>query len=449
MRNQELFEIELLIRNGLTVGRMQDWEENLLQENTKFDAMLKKIPAAKWIKDAIGGLREKQANFLFNKFGAGLKIMSAVKTYEYALKKFPHMDMNARAKMVASLMNDDYGGLHHGRMGRDPTVQHIFRLFTLAPDWTESNVRTMIGMFKRLDRKGNPNAAKEQMNLYKRFWAGIAMKGIAMWIIGNIILAGVDEEYTFEERFKMAWDNGNLRWLDWDTTPIYRKLGYKGESRKYFRFMGHFMDPIKFVVTPLASAKHKGSVGMRMALEALSGTDWKGARFTTLSELLGGEGVTKWGTGRVLSAEQLPSYILNVTRSNMPVQIQNVIAAVLGEMESVDAVTKGLGLRTSSTYSSESDTKYGVSMYTDEFAELRSKVTKELKDDEENEKLLDAKGLLDYFAKSINLMKKSIDLIMEDDTMTESEKTKAIKELKAEIDKTAREGLDEYNKEGF
>ena len=45
---------------------------------------------------------------------------------------------------MANLINDDFGGLHLQRMGRNPTWQHILRLFLLAPDWTESNVRTMV-----------------------------------------------------------------------------------------------------------------------------------------------------------------------------------------------------------------------------------------------------------------------------------------------------------------
>lgn len=138
-------EIELLVRNGLTLGRMQDWEEATLRsEETIFAKAIDAVPMGHTVRTTLNNLRERQADFLFKRFGAGLKTQAALIEYRNALKEHPDMDTNDRAAMVARLINDDFGGLHLQRLERDPTVQHIFRLLALAPDWcVDSNTRAM------------------------------------------------------------------------------------------------------------------------------------------------------------------------------------------------------------------------------------------------------------------------------------------------------------------
>ncbi len=128
-------EIELLVKNGLTLFRIQDWEENLLREKTALGKFLDKNKVTRVVKDKITGLQQQQARFLFTKFGAGLKAMAGLHEYQRLLTSRPDLQPNERAKLVANLINDDFGGLHLERMGRNPTLQHIFRLFALAPDW--------------------------------------------------------------------------------------------------------------------------------------------------------------------------------------------------------------------------------------------------------------------------------------------------------------------------
>jgi hypothetical protein len=442
-------DVELLIRNGFTIGRIQDWEESVFkQEDTRFDAILAKVPGAAHIKEMVGDLRKRQADFLFNKFGAGLKMMSALKNLEFATKKFPNMEINERAKMVAKLSNDDFGGLHHGRMGRDPTVQHFLRLMLLAPDWTESNVRTTIGTIAQLDKKGDPNSAKEMKTLYQKFYVGVAIKGMLAYILGSLALAGIDDDYTFAERFKMAWEKGNLRFLDWDVTPIYKALGYKGDERKYFAFLGHFKDPIKFVADLSTSAKNKGSIFARLALDYFTGTDWKGAQFTTISELFKGEGITKFGTSGPVSYEQLPSFLLYTMRSWLPVQAQNAVAVMLGEMEAIDAITTGAGLRTATTYSNASDKLYGKNYYTEKFEDTRSKLKKEATENEEkgivDEDLNDRIEILDEQAVEINKLKAKIREYRDGErgsNNSEEQNMVAVDKLKQEIAELSEEGI--------
>jgi len=249
-------------------------------------------------------------------------------------------------------------------MGRDPTTQHIFRLLALAPDWTESNVRTMVKMFSR----------GEEGAVYRQFWARVLLKGLGTTILFNLILSGFDDK-DFWERYKLAWAEGKLRWLDVDITPIYRAMGGDDEKRKYFSLLGHFRDPIKFVADPFRSAKHKGSVLTRFLFDAGTGSDWAGRPFTTLAELFGMDQDTSYRTiagqpikrpkpaGRLvtkvpiskgpLSWEQIPSYLAYEFRASCPIQIQNAVAFLTGEIDAFDAITKSLGMMTATTYPEE------------------------------------------------------------------------------------------------
>ena len=370
-------EIELLVRNGLTLGKVQDWEESILsQEDTIFGEITDKLTRSTKIKDAISGLRQRQADFLFRNFGAGLKAQAALielrNVRKAQLKRAENgkdavLDHNEQAKMVANLINDDFGGLHLGRLERDPTIQHIFRLFALAPDWTESNVRTMV--------KAVRSGGKAETRLYRKFWASVLTKGITATILANILL-GVGDDKDLVEKFKDAWEEGNFRWLGVDITPIYKLLGGETEARKYFSIFGHFKDPMKFITHPIKSAHHKGSVLYRLFHESMAGTDWRGHRFTTISELFGvddkGVYLTKSKTHKFgepkggkmagkttvydsgkkgpIEIAQIPSYIIAQVKGAQPIQLQNLMGWMQGEIEGFDAIGRSVGANTTSTY---------------------------------------------------------------------------------------------------
>jgi len=323
------------VRNGLTLGLKQDWQEGLLREKTIFGKIFDKTDATKTVKDKITSLREAQADFLFGEFGAGLKAKAFLIEFRNALKEHPNENPDVIAKRIANLVNDDFGGLHLGRMGRNPTLQHIFRLVALAPDWTESNVRTMVKTIKA--------GSKAERQLYRKFWTSVIVKAGAATVLSNYLLAGGDID-KFIDNYKAAWEAGNLKWTGVDVTPIYKALGGKSGDRKYFALLGHFKDPIKFITHPVRSAHHKGSVVYGFFHEALAGTDWKGHKFTTMSELFKERKTVKWGPGGPISWEQLPSYIINEIIGTQPIQIQNFFAWYAGELEGFDAILNSLGI---------------------------------------------------------------------------------------------------------
>jgi len=373
-------EVELLIRNGLTIGRMQDFIENFARQQTGLTKILDKTMATKAIKEKIILFQEKQARSLFQRYGAGLKVYTALLEYRRMLKHNPTMEPNERAKIVANLTNDDFGGLHLGRLGRDPTAQHVFRLFALAPDWTESNVRSMVKAIKA--------GSKEETKLYRRLWRRVVVRGMGLTIAANLLLALWDEDDDDKNykdavlrRYRTAWDKGYLKWMDVDITPVYRALGGDKDNKSYFSLIGHFRDPIKFVLHPITSAQHKGSVFFRIMFETLKGTDWRGRPFTTWDELFGLD-AEKWspnykgvykisnrkigyrtgdpkggklkgsltkskyqGRGGPISYEKIPSWMLHEIRQMTPIQVQNFIGYLTGELDGIEAIGKSMGLR--------------------------------------------------------------------------------------------------------
>ena len=375
--------LRILTRGGLTLGKMQDFGENLFnKENTKLEDLLDKMKVTKVLKDKLYEFMEWQAKGLFERFGGGLKAQAAIIEYTRALDKYGEtMNPYEIAKMVAKQVNDDFGGLHLQRMERNLTLQHIFRLVALAPDWTESNVRTALKMIKA-GGKGGTAATKEEANFYRWFWARVAAKGLGVTIAANLLMSLWDDDDPVE-RFKKAWHEGNLRALGIDVTPLYRILGGKDpQKRKYISFVGHFKDPVKFATHPIRSAHHKGSILWGTLFEALAGHDWKGEKFTTMAELLGIDdkgyyltsgkkhefGELKGGKlkGQTVSYraaksgtigfEQMPSYLLSQAKGMTPIQVQQILGFLGGEIDGWDALTRSMGMHSISTYPTEKKT---------------------------------------------------------------------------------------------
>ncbi|HUV71677.1 MAG TPA: hypothetical protein VMW25_01575, partial [Clostridia bacterium] len=363
---------------------------------------------------------------LFGTMGAGLKAKAAMIEYRNLLKKHPGMDTNRAAKLAANLINDDFGGLHLQRMGRNPTLQHIFRLFALAPDWTESNIRSMVKMVGA--------GTKEERSMYRKFWAGIATKGVLLTVAANALfsMGAEDDDDKFFNKLKRAWGTGKdwkkLRWLDVDITNLYKALGGKSTDRKYFSIIGHFKDPLKFATSTVKSAHHKGSVIYKTFFELLSGEDWAGRRFTTLPELLGvgsdlgkreaeklrGKAVT-WQGGKG-EGSTIPSYLLAQARGLQPVQVQNLISYASGEMEGFDALMNSMGLGVRTTYGGEegrfAKNKRAIKKVKDEYKYYieKKEPQKALKVVQKNKTLFQLEKQMKEFDKKLRALKKARDV---------------------------------------
>lgn len=342
-------EVQELVHEGLTIGKILDFDPAIQRESTKVGEIIDKVPMASDVRRALRALSKANTNFLFGKLGPYLKVQAALLEYRHQLQKNERKILDGKlarkdiAKNVSNMINDDFGGLNLQRMGRNPTAQHILRLVTLAPDWTESNVRTMVKAFKR----------GHEGSVYRAMWGRVFAKGIGATILFNLLMSatpflpfGPDDEKDFWERYKAAWEAGNLRWLDVDITPLYRKFGGEKGKRKYFSLVGHFRDPLKFLIYPGRSAKNKSSVLGRMALDSLTGTDWKGREFTSIGELMrNGEAVKPipFGGGPI-GPLQFPSFIIKQAEQSTPIQAQVAIQRMRGEIDTFDMITRGAGI---------------------------------------------------------------------------------------------------------
>ncbi|MBF0592622.1 MAG: hypothetical protein HQL02_11100 [Nitrospirae bacterium] len=361
-------EIERLVRNGMTLGDNLEYKESLFDaDSTLIDKTLDKFHFPQKWKDWLKTLKRDQEQFLFEKFGAGLKAKLGIMEYKRAIQEHPELPPDEVAGMVGRLMNDKFGGLNLQRMHRNPTMQHFFRLLALAPDWTESNIRLMFGALGR--------GTQAETDLYRHMWTGVIAKGLSGVIASNLILSMFDDKDA-KERLQEAWKEGKLRWLDTDITPIYRAFGGSDmDVRKHFQLLGHYRDPIKAALTPTTFIQHKGSALFKMVFEALEGMDWKGQPFTTASELTGmdDKGVymrtanghkagepkggelagefTKRGTpSGAITYEQIPSFAGEQIRGAIPIPLQELWAMSNGEREIFDGILKGAGVMESSTY---------------------------------------------------------------------------------------------------
>ena len=341
------------VRNGLTIGLKQDWSEALLREPTWLGRQLDRVKATKVTKDLVTKFREGQADFLFGELGAGLKAKAYELEYRHQMKKYPGSNPDVVAKRVANLINDDFGGLNLERMGRNPTGQHIFQLLALAPDWTESNVRSMVKAIK------NKTGDQAELYMYRKFWGGVVVKGLGATALANYALSGGDVG-KMEKNYEKAWKAGNLNWMKIDITPIYKTLGGKSRDDKYFSAIGHFGDPLKFILHPVKSAKHKGSVVGNIGFEALSGTDYAGRQFTSLEDLLTEGKTVQWGGSGPIDWDQFPAYALSQIAGTQPIQLQAFMGWVAGEQEGFDALSQSIGLRTTSTYKKKRNMKRGI-----------------------------------------------------------------------------------------
>jgi len=128
-------------------------------------------------------------------------------------------------------------------------------------------------------------------------WLRVGSRALTISFLINLLLSGVDPDRDLYDLYQQAGFFGKtddetpswwkFRWLDVNAT-----LFSPTDSRKYVSVAGHFGDGVKWTADllkdgPLAPLERKGSVAMRAVVEAITGADYSGRRFTTLREILG------------------------------------------------------------------------------------------------------------------------------------------------------------------
>jgi hypothetical protein len=370
--------VDLLIGQGLTIGKVQDWEEQSMFQSVIEQALRKSnAPGVDLALRGWQGMRRTKrqwTNGLFGQLFAGLKAQSAAVELTREITKMEKelgrgltdTEIDTEAEKVARLINADFGGLHLKRMGRHPDYQMAAQLVLLAPDWTESNWRTVTGMVpgvnNKIDELMGGNIGPEGMSkVYRKFWMGIAWKGAAtvafmQWAV--LALFGDDDdrdeykkqmgEFFTREGFAKG------RWASVDVTPVLDALGLASQDgkRQDLSVLGHFKDILK-VATPVSLAKHKLSPVVSSAEAMLSATDWKGDRFKSLEEIMHSDDWSltadkykdpRDAVGTMAAVQQRIVAGIYTIRKAFPIPLNEIMQGIQGESSWITAVSRGVGV---------------------------------------------------------------------------------------------------------
>jgi hypothetical protein len=360
---------DFMIKHGLTIGKIQDWDQSALAaDRSVIEAVLSNRKGAVSrallnIKRAGRHARENWTRALFGRLFAGLKVEAASIEMAHAISKaekkkgegLTDAELAEEARKVSRLINADFGGLHLKRMGRNPNLQKIAQLLLLAPDWTESNFRTvtgMLGLNKWINKMITDYPAPEGMSkVYRRFWGGIAIRLMGTYALAYAMTYGISDEEDKEQIVRLLKSNFSsyeeFKKARWTAIPVDPWLNHLKEEKnrddwRGFRLGGHFFDILK--VQELDQLiKHKGSPITRTAGTLITGTDWKGSPITSVGELLAeGKLVSDSSFERERSFwSRLPSTALYELRAGQPIWMQEMLRLVAGETSALEATRAG------------------------------------------------------------------------------------------------------------
>jgi N12 class adenine-specific DNA methylase len=360
--------ISLGVRQGLTLGEMQDWSDEILARDP---GIAERIAAHfGWDKatDMIARgkfMRERWTNSLFKRYFAGLKAEAFCVEYVHELAKAQDLhhagaaapDPDLIAERVARLINEDFGGLHLKRMGRNPTLQILSRLMLLAPDWTESNFRMVTGMIPGLNEKiskaiGDVAPTPGMAPMYRKFMGRVILRIAVSTIIAQLLLNGKDDTEKHIDEQLRAGNWSKFRWTEIDISKLYRMLGIELDGeRKTFSLGGHFFDPLK-LLDPVKLIKGKASPFMRAMGAGFSGSDWADRPFTGAGELLTtGKTVKKSSHEPIESGfNRLPSVVVNQAINMQPIQVGQMLRFLQGEEDGLSALLHSAGIHVATAW---------------------------------------------------------------------------------------------------
>ena len=351
--------VRLGVQHGLVLDVKQDWGEI-----SRGRGWIERGLRAAGLGDvAETGVQLQKAGeqYLFGQFITGMKARAFQLEYAQALKAHPERTPEALAAAVARNINENFGGLNYRRMGRNPTVQNLARLFLLAPDWTESNFRNFFAMVpgdrlnKAIDRVlggiPSPAGVPEQA---RGLWARVLFRTVAATAAANLLL----NCWTHKDRENLVkfykdsftdWEQARrLNWTGVMLDPLYRMIGIDlGKEHRTLTLPVHYLDPLKLATAPDLTMKAKAAPLVRWGANFMTGTDYADRPFTGVGEFA--------TTGKTVAANhfapkepffsRLPATLVNSILGNAPVQVADLYKAGVGELDPATAVGQAAGMR--------------------------------------------------------------------------------------------------------
>ena len=350
---------DFLIKHGLTIGRIQDWDQSVLAgEKSLIEGILSnrksKISMSLLnLKRTARHGREMWTRSLFGRLFAGLKVEAASMELAHNIKvaekqkgeALTSAELAEIGRRTSRLINADFGGLHLRRMGRNMDLQKIAQLLLLAPDWTESNFRTvtgMMGMNKWINKMITDFPAPTGMQkTYAKFWFGIGIRlmvGYGLAVAATMAVGDEEDREKYADLLKhsfTSWEGfKKAKWTGIPLDPWLNRIpGYEKDTEwSGFRLGGHFFDILK-VMELDKLVKHKVSPMIRTIETLATGTDWKGAPIVGIEEMI--------KTGKIVSdnpferernlwSRLVPTAAYEV-RAAMPIFMQEGLRQLQGE----------------------------------------------------------------------------------------------------------------------
>jgi hypothetical protein len=303
---------DFLIKHGLTIGKIQDWDQSVLAgEKSLIESILsgRKSGVSRSLlnlKRTARHGREMWTRSLFGRLFAGLKVEAASLELAHNIKvaerqkgeALTSAELAEIGRKTSRIINADFGGLHLRRMGRNMDLQKFAQLLLLAPDWTESNFRTvtgMMGMNKWINKMISDFPAPAGMQkAYAKFWFGVGVKlmaGYALAVAATMAVGDEEDREKYAELLKhsfTSWEGfRKAKWAGIPLDPWLNRIPGHEKDTEWtgFRLGGHFFDILK-VMEPDKLIKHKVSPMIRTLETLATGTDWKGAPIVGIDEML-------------------------------------------------------------------------------------------------------------------------------------------------------------------
>jgi hypothetical protein len=128
--------LEYGVSHGLTLGGAGKNLESFTDGVASHSKIIDKIPGLRTIQG-------EMQHFLFDRYIPGLKARAYKSLFERYQKTYSDISTTEAAQLAAAHTNEVFGGLNYAQMGRSMATQDFLRATTLAPDWLESEVRSL------------------------------------------------------------------------------------------------------------------------------------------------------------------------------------------------------------------------------------------------------------------------------------------------------------------
>lgn len=156
--------IRKAVEHGLTTGTDYKAEQQMSEGVSSGAGLLRKIPG---VGKVVANSLDWYQDFLFKRFMPALKANAAEKLFRDYQGLHPDWSVDRAARATAMHTNDTFGGINWKAMGRSATTQDWGRLLLLAPDWMESEMRSMGRLFNKDEGSlGRAQTAKMAMGLW-------------------------------------------------------------------------------------------------------------------------------------------------------------------------------------------------------------------------------------------------------------------------------------------